>query len=524
MVLFTVLAILALVAGGLGLAVWMIRSTREKGSVAFFHPNCLSRGGGEFVLWAALACLSREDAARTYVVYTGTPVRPSAAVATIERAVRDFGLEAGDAGLAVRLARCVRFVHVRSCALVFRPYARATLLLQCAAGALAGLEALWRCTPEVFIETTGGGCAFALPVFRYVGGCASTLAYVHYPTITRKMAADVAAGAPGAVCNARALTPAQTARKLRYYRALTRLYALAGRAARLAMANGSWTAGHLRELWPQTRVVTVFPPCVSDGPERGGLAASESSSATAPGNSLHPLPQQPVLQPILPPKDTDPVLIVSIGQYRPEKRHLFQVNVMSRLLLAHPEHMGRVRLVLIGSVRGPADAARRAEVERAAALRGLVAMGAVEMPEDVNAAQKALYLRRAAVGLHCMADEHFGICVVEYMAAGAVPLAHDSAGPRLDIVVPALRAPDCRALADPAAASEAVGMLATTEEEYAECLHALLANPALREDLARRAMSRARTFSVQNFEQNFRTCVTPFLTGEANLSSHLRRD
>lgn len=227
---------------------------------------------------------------------------------------------------------------------------------------------------------------------------------------------------------------------------------------------------------------------------------------------------------------------MSIGQYRPEKRHLFQVNVMSRLLLAHPEHMGRVRLVLIGSVRGPADAARRAEVERAAALRGLVAMGAVEMPEDVNAAQKALYLRRAAVGLHCMADEHFGICVVEYMAAGAVPLAHDSAGPRLDIVVPALHAPDCRALADPAAAgaegaaaaaaaaSEAVGMLATTEEEYAECLHALLANPALREDLARRAMSRARTFSVQNFEQNFRTCVTPFLTGEANLSSHLRRD
>lgn len=510
MVLFTVVAIAALVAGGLGLAVWMIRSTREKRSVAFFHPNCLSRGGGEFVLWAALARLSRDDPSRTYVVYTGTAVHPSTAVTTIERAVRDFGLAAADPELPVRLAKCVRFVHVRACALVFRPYRCATLLLQCAAGALAGLEALWRYTPEVFIETTGGGCAFALPVFRYIGGCTSTLAYVHYPTITRKMAADVAAGDTAAVCNRRALTPAQTARKLRYYRAVARLYRFAGGAARLAMANGSWTAGHLRELWPATRVTTVFPPCTSE-PDAAADAADADPLALA-----------------LPPKDSEPLLVVSIGQYRPEKRHLFQVNVMSKLLLAHPEHMGRVRLVLIGSVRGPADAARRAEVERAASLRGLLAMGAVEMPDDVNAAQKALYLRRAAVGLHCMADEHFGICVVEYMAAGAVPLAHDSAGPRLDIVVPALRAPDCRALAehtgDAGAAAEAVGMLATTEEEYAECLHTLLSNAELREGLARRAMLRARTFSVQNFEQNFCTCVTPFLTGEADLSSHTRRE
>lgn len=510
MALFTVVAIVALVAGGLGLAVWMIRSTREKRSVAFFHPNCLSRGGGEFVLWAALATLARDDPSRTYVIYTGTAVHPSTAVNTIERAVRDFGLAADDPELAVRLAKCVRFVHVRACALVFRPYRCATLLLQCAAGALAGLEALWRYTPEVFIETTGGGCAFALPVFRYIGGCTSTLAYVHYPTITSKMAADVAAGDTAAVCNRRALTPAQTARKLRYYRAVARLYRFAGGAARLAMANGSWTAGHLRELWPATRITTVFPPCtsVSSDDVSGNVSDNVSDNVSVPA------------------KDGDPLLIVSIGQYRPEKRHLFQVNVMSRLLLAHPEHMGRVRLVLIGSVRGPEDAARRAEVERAASLRGLVAMGAVEMPEDVNAAQKALYLRRAAVGLHCMADEHFGICVVEYMAAGAVPLAHDSAGPRLDIVVPALRAADCRALADPAAgasaAGEAVGMLATTEEEYAECLHTLLSNAELREGLARRAMLRARTFSVQNFEQNFRTCVTPFLTGEADLSSHPR--
>jgi alpha-1,2-mannosyltransferase len=35
-------------------------------------------------------------------------------------------------------------------------------------------------------------------------------------------------------------------------------------------------------------------------------------------------------------------------------------------------------------------------------------------------------LGEAVGGLHTMQDEHFGISVVEYMAAGAVPIAHKS--------------------------------------------------------------------------------------------------
>lgn len=41
----------------------------------------------------------------------------------------------------------------------------------------------------------------------------------------------------------------------------------------------------------------------------------------------------------------------------------------------------------------------------------------------------------AAVGIHTMEDEHFGISVVEMLAAGLVVIAHNSAGPKEDILV-----------------------------------------------------------------------------------------
>jgi alpha-1,2-mannosyltransferase len=46
------------------------------------------------------------------------------------------------------------------------------------------------------------------------------------------------------------------------------------------------------------------------------------------------------------------------------------------------------------------------------------------------------YLREASVGIHTMWNEHFGISVVEMMAAGLVVVAHNSGGPSMDIVVP----------------------------------------------------------------------------------------
>jgi alpha-1,2-mannosyltransferase len=45
-------------------------------------------------------------------------------------------------------------------------------------------------------------------------------------------------------------------------------------------------------------------------------------------------------------------------------------------------------------------------------------------------------MQKASIGVNGMWNEHFGIGVVEYLAAGLIPVVHDSGGPKLDIVVP----------------------------------------------------------------------------------------
>jgi len=42
--------------------------------------------------------------------------------------------------------------------------------------------------------------------------------------------------------------------------------------------------------------------------------------------------------------------------------------------------------------------------------------------------------KTAKVAIHTMKEEHFGISIVEMMAAGLIVIAHASAGPKMDII------------------------------------------------------------------------------------------
>lgn len=75
-------------------------------------------------------------------------------------------------------------------------------------------------------------------------------------------------------------------------------------------------------------------------------------------------------------------------------------------------------LKFIGGCRGPDDQARLKGLQQYAAELGL--SDHVEWYVNVPYAELKQWLGGAVGGLHTMLDEHFGISVVEYMAAGAL--------------------------------------------------------------------------------------------------------
>lgn len=287
-------------------------------------------------------------------------------------------------------------------------------------------------------------------MFKLAGS--RTAAYVHYPTISVDMLSKVASrradyNNASSVASSRVRSTA----KLVYYRLFAALYGLVGRCADRVMANSTWTRGHIESLWRiPVRTSTLYPPC-------GGRA-------------LLALP--------LGGRDAR---ILSIGQFRPEKNHALQLSSFARLVERRSRaSLPAPTLVLLGGCRNAEDQAR---VE---ALRQLATTLSVDSHVEwrINVSYSALVEEcgRALVGLHTMEDEHFGIGVVEYMAAGLVAIAHESAGPLMDIVVPLEGAQ--------------TGFLAKDEQQYADAMEQAF---ALTEERRVRMTTAARMAVKQRF-------------------------
>ena len=110
----------------------------------------------------------------------------------------------------------------------------------------------------------------------------------------------------------------------------------------------------------------------------------------------------------------------------------------------------------------------------------------VEVIPDAPLNEVLAIYRKAKVYLHTMAGEHFGIAVVEAMAAGLVPVVHASGGPWLDIVE-----------------RERYGLGYRTCAEAARHINRLLDDNELFRSLSDRAQRRARDFSEEKFKREF---------------------
>ena len=292
---------------------------------------------------------------------------------------------------------------------------RFTLLGQSIGSVILAWDAFSLLVPDIFIDTMG--YAFSLALCKFLFKNVPTGAYVHYPTISTDMLDsldfDTRLGSKGV--NAGQGEGTRGVAKKVYWKVFARLYAYAGSWIDVVMTNSTWTQAHIKSLWGPYRVnkektnpiTVVYPPCAVEELE-AEIEVSEASEKS----------RQPVL--------------VYIAQFRPEKNHELIIQSFHEFVTSNSEVSKDARLVLIGSVRNDTDSKKVYQLRLL--VNELKLKDKVEFHLDAPWPHILDWLKKASVGVNGMWNEHFGIGVVEYQAAGLISVVHDSGGPKLDIV------------------------------------------------------------------------------------------
>jgi alpha-1,2-mannosyltransferase len=341
--------------------------------------------------------------------------------------------------------------------------------------------------PDIFIDTMG--YAFSLALSSWFFPDVPTGAYVHYPTISTDMLDSLQAGGQGV--NAGTGEGYRGTAKKKYWQLFANLYSKVGSTIDVVMTNSTWTQSHIQSLWGPYRekrsqlvnkdINVVFPPvAVEDVTE--AVEVTEASE-----------------------KKRGPFLLY-IAQFRPEKNHQLILEAFASFVHSNPKLTAypdqAPKLVLIGSVRGSHDDAKRVYKLRLLAHELKIDEN-VEFICDAPWPLMLEWMGAASVGVNGMWNEHFGIGVVEYQAAGLISVVNNSGGPKLDIVVevdgkptgiyPNGRSPVLRANSES-------GFHATTAKEYAEGFRkALTMSPRDTLEMRQRARRSAQRFTDRSF-------------------------
>jgi alpha-1,2-mannosyltransferase len=287
-----------------------------------------------------------------------------------------------------------------------------TLLGQSIGSLILSYDAFSLLVPDVFVDTMG--YAFALGFCKLLFPDVPTGAYVHYPTISTDMLGSLDATSTLGVNAGKGAGRKGQLKKL-YWELFAKMYSWVGGTVDVVMTNSSWTQAHIRSLWGPIRqelkkasdIAVVYPPVAVEELERE-VEVSEASE-----------------------KKRGKVILY-IAQFRPEKNHTLILKSFAEFMATKSAATKGAKLVLVGSVRDDSDS------RRVYGLRLLVndlhIKDNVEFHLDASWPEILEWLRCSSVGVNGMWNEHFGIGVVEYQAAGLISVVHNSGGPKGDIV------------------------------------------------------------------------------------------
>lgn len=255
--------------------------------------------------------------------------------------------------------------------------------------------------------------------------------------------------------------------KLIYYMLFAAAYGTVGSLCSLVLVNSTWTFNHINSLWwlaaLRKRIHVVFPPC--------RISTNGTNKST---------------------ENQRKRIVLSIGQFRPEKDHELQIESLARLFEKHPSLKGDVKMVMVGGCRNSEDDKRLHHLKET--TKKLTLEYSIDFVVNQPYSVVEEWLQKASVGIHTMWNEHFGIGVVEMMSAGLITIAHDSGGPKSDIVKPCDHKP--------------TGLLASTADEYADAMFkAFTMDEETASELRKNAQRSVARFSDDQFNSCFKQSI-----------------
>ncbi|RAO64163.1 uncharacterized protein BHQ10_000175 [Talaromyces amestolkiae] len=437
-----------------------------EGIMGFFHPFCNAGGGGERVLWAAVKATQERWPKAVCAIYTGDHEVTKAAM--LERVETRFNIKLHAPTVVLLYLSTRKYVQSSM-------YPHFTLLGQSLGSLIVAFDAFNLLVPDIFIDTIG--YAFTIALSKYLFPSVPTGAYVHYPTISTDMltSLDDNTGIKG--LNSGAGTGWKGMAKKQYWRLFARLYGWVGSKADVVMTNSSWTSAHINSLWGPARrnkklackdASVVFPPtAVSD--IKSAIDVNDSTEASREPSILY------------------------IAQFRPEKNHALILRAFARFIhnrKKSPSSATEPKLILIGSVRHSSHDETHIYHLRLLAHE-LQIRDQTTFICDASWPTILSHLRTSSIGTNAMWNEHFGIGVVEYQAAGLISVVHDSGGPREDIVINL-------------DGKGETGFRASTEEEFAAGFEDALSLPAAEKvGMRLRARESAMRFTEEEFARKW---------------------
>ena len=260
--------------------------------------------------------------------------------------------------------------------------------------------------------------------------------------------------------------------KFFYYNLILKLYKIMGnRCLSFAYVNSTWTFNHMKETWNElyktNKLIILYPPC------------SISLYREAAKN------------------DNRQNIIVSFSQFRPEKNQILQIKILAQLkkkLSIYPE-LEDLELHLIGGVRNEEDQKLFDDLKIFARQLGVEKY--VKFLKNGSTEEIMEEFSKAKIGIHTMIDEHFGINLIEMMAAGLILVTHNSAGAKDDILKNE---------------GEKPGFLVNNENEYiAQIEEILVRYDEIKGQIINCSTKRAEKFSDEAFKEKFLLKLKEFL-------------